>query len=180
MTNSPPARTLGQPTANKPSAAFTCPRIRQNHNAEELTIGSADAAGKHDYPGTADFVHNRTTDECIRIAVFAPVAVKIAVRSIDDRNRPRTRKIYHHAGVIEQSDRVGLREIMQSVEKEMVNLLGPHSQSELIRICDTRGPNHPPRFLNDQVDRMKLPRFRRVVLDLGDYGSIGTASIAAS
>src|SRR5690242_18387513 len=25
MTNSPPARTLGQPTANKPSAAFACP-----------------------------------------------------------------------------------------------------------------------------------------------------------
>ena len=46
---------------------------------------------------------------------------------------------------------------MQSVEKEMVNLLGPHSQSELIRICDTGGPNHPPRFLNDQVDRLNCP-----------------------
>jgi 2-oxo-4-hydroxy-4-carboxy--5-ureidoimidazoline (OHCU) decarboxylase len=27
---------------------------------------------------------------------------------------------------------------------------------------------------------LKLPRFRRVVLDLGDYGSLVTASIAAS
>jgi hypothetical protein len=27
---------------------------------------------------------------------------------------------------------------------------------------------------------MKLPRFRGVVLDLGDYGSVVTASIAAS
>ena len=27
---------------------------------------------------------------------------------------------------------------------------------------------------------VKLPRFRRVVLDLGDYGSVVTASIAAS
>jgi len=27
---------------------------------------------------------------------------------------------------------------------------------------------------------LKLPRFRRVVLDLGDYGSVVTASIAAS
>jgi len=27
---------------------------------------------------------------------------------------------------------------------------------------------------------VKLPRFRRVVLDLGDYGSLVTASIAAS
>ena len=34
---------------------------------------------------------------------------------------------------------------MQSVEKEIVNLLGPHSQSELIRVCDTGGPGHPPR-----------------------------------
>ncbi len=29
-------------------------------------------------------------------------------------------------------------------------------------------------------DCLKLPRFRRVVLDLGDYGSVVTASIAAS
>jgi hypothetical protein len=28
--------------------------------------------------------------------------------------------------------------------------------------------------------RLKLPRFRGVVLDLGDYGSVVTASIAAS
>ena len=27
---------------------------------------------------------------------------------------------------------------------------------------------------------LKLPRFRRVMLDLGDYGSVVTASIAAS
>jgi hypothetical protein len=31
-----------------------------------------------------------------------------------------------------------------------------------------------------EPDRVKLPRFRGVVLDLGDYGSIVTASIAAS
>jgi hypothetical protein len=30
------------------------------------------------------------------------------------------------------------------------------------------------------VASLKLPRFRRVVLDLGDYGSVVTASIAAS
>jgi hypothetical protein len=34
-----------------------------------------------------------------------------------------------------------------------------------------------PHFINVTV---KLPRFRRVVLDLGDYGSVVTASIAAS
>jgi hypothetical protein len=31
-----------------------------------------------------------------------------------------------------------------------------------------------------RMRRLKLPRFRRVVLELGDYGSVVTASIAAS
>jgi DNA-binding transcriptional MerR regulator len=50
---------------------------------------------------------------------------------------------------------------------------------------------HPPRsagryrlYETEDVRRLafvlKLPRFRRVVLDLGDYGSVVTASIAAS
>ena len=36
------------------------------------------------------------------------------------------------------------------------------------------------KFRTGQTGSMKLPRFRRVVLDLGDYGSVVTASIAAS
>jgi hypothetical protein len=95
------------------------------HNVEELAPGPADAARKHDHPGTADLVHNRNTDEGTGIGMLAQVAVKIAVRSIDDRNGPRSRKIHDLAGVIDQSDRVGLGEAVQSVEKEMVNLLGP-------------------------------------------------------
>jgi hypothetical protein len=87
--------------------------------------------------------------------VLAQVAVKI--ESIDDRDRPRARKIYDLAGVIEQSDRVGLGEAVQSIEKKMVNLLGPQSQPELMRVDDAGGKNHPLRFLDDQIDRLNCP-----------------------
>src|ERR1700730_2934831 len=107
------------------------------HNAEELAAGPADAAREHDHPGTADLVHNRNTDERSGIVMLAQIAVKIAVRSIDDRHGPRARKIHDLARVIDQSERVGLGEAVQSVEKEMVNLLGPHPQPEFIRVGDT-------------------------------------------
>jgi hypothetical protein len=49
-------------------------------------------------------------------------------------------------------------------------------------------PRHPSQNAEDIGARLgepsslivKLPRFRRVVLELGDYGSVVTASIAAS
>jgi hypothetical protein len=40
--------------------------------------------------------------------------------------------------------------------------------------------DQPDRDLTRVNPRLELPRFRRVVLDLGDYGSVVTASIAAS
>jgi hypothetical protein len=47
---------------------------------------------------------------------------------------------------------------VQSVEKEMMNFLGPHSQPELIRLGDAGGENHPLPFLDDQIDRLNCPR----------------------
>ena len=41
-------------------------------------------------------------------------------------------------------------------------------------------PLRPPRQICTTLSCLKLPRFRRVVLALGDYGSVVTASIAAS
>jgi hypothetical protein len=47
--------------------------------------------------------------------------------------------------------------------------------------CNDHAGEASPAFVNRTVARgLKLPRFRGVVLDLGDYGSIVTASIAAS
>jgi len=89
--------------------------------------------------------------------MLAQIAVKIAVRRIDDRNRPRARKIHDLSGVIDQSDRVGLRKAVQSVEKEMVNILRPHPQPELIRVGDAGGENHPLRFLDYQINRLNCP-----------------------
>ena len=40
--------------------------------------------------------------------------------------------------------------------------------------------NASPHLSRDLLVRVKLPRFRGVELDVGDYGSVVTASIAAS
>jgi hypothetical protein len=54
-------------------------------------------------------------------------------------------------------------------------------KARLVGEIDVAGPDLA-RSLTDLglIDELKLPRFRRVVLDLGDYGSVVTASIAAS
>lgn len=56
------------------------------HNAEKLASRPADTARQHDHPSAADVVHNRNTDEGTGIVMLAQIAVKIAVRSIEDRN----------------------------------------------------------------------------------------------
>ena len=64
-----------------------------------------------------------------------------------------------------------------------------------VRVVEAVADHHDPRCAHAEValelgeipfehlvrlNGVKLPRFRRVVLDLGDYGSLVTASIAAS
>ena len=48
------------------------------------------------------------------------------------------------------------------------------------RMIDLKGGYLMPGLWDVHIHPVKLPRFRRVVLDFGDYGSVVTASIAAS
>jgi hypothetical protein len=50
-----------------------------------------------------------------------------------------------------------LRQTVQSVDEETMDVLGRHSLLELIRVCDTGSDNHLSHLLDDQIDRLHHP-----------------------
>src|SRR5260221_11295768 len=85
------------------------------------------------------------------------VVVVEALRGHDGR-WPEARGVYKTAVGSDQGDNVGLRQVVQPVDEEMVDLLGRHQAIELFRRLDAGGVNLLLCLLNDQIDGLHRTR----------------------
>jgi hypothetical protein len=76
----------------------------------------------------------------------------IPVGEVDRRHRPNPRAVDKAAVGADQPDRTGLRDSVQSIGKEAMDVLGAQQACELFRTVDTGGEHHRPGLLQDEID----------------------------
>src|SRR5215469_3302101 len=111
---------------------------RYYDSAEEFVDGSADAACDKDEPPAAIAIFDRRLQETGRLISQAEILDKMAAREICRRSRAVAGRIDQPALRIGQGEVGGLREILQSLGKELAPLSAGEHLFELRRGLDAR------------------------------------------
>ena len=109
--------------ADRPIEILQVPRVDQTRDdSQEFAIGGIDASRDEHEPLIGEPAVRRLTDEGIGVIVGAEIAKIIAIRKIGLWNQPIPRPVQQLAVGVEHGDRVGLRQVPQPADKELMRI----------------------------------------------------------